>query len=94
MNILEEFDKYKKEYAKKNKLSEINDSINKYWQLAWQSFMNEVLVPNWQDIKDSYLTTKSLESSYTLKASSDVNHEDAEEFSEDNVWEQVKNYLK
>lgn len=89
MNILEEFENYKKEYAKKNKLPEITDSINKYWQLAWQSFMNEVLVPNWQDIKDSYL-----DNTPNKPIKDETNGIAEEETVEESAWSKVKNYLK
>ena len=61
MDILKEFELYLPQWAETNKkpIPDVN-TINKLWTAAWESFMKERLMEDWQQRKESFLSMQLL----------------------------------
>lgn len=100
--ILEDFPQYLEQWCKTNhKPVPPVGVINKYWQLAWQDYMKNKLVPEWEDIKQDYLDmemlTKDAEKQITkedkLKELYKDLPDDEPEEQTDSMWNRIKKQL-
>ena len=100
--ILEEFPRYLEEWCKKNhKPVPPVGTINKFWQLAWQDYMKEKLVPQWEDIKEEYLNMDLLNKNSERKIQKEIRKQeflnslpDEEPEKELSMWERIKQKRK
>lgn len=96
MDISEDFQKYLETWCKTNhKPLPEKGKINKYWQLAWESYMKTELTDKWEQRKNEFLNikvlTKQEEKRLTKQQALESQYE-AEE--EDSSWGRVKKFLK
>ena len=89
MDILSNFEIYLQEYCKKNNTA-IPKERDKVWKLAWDSYVKEKLVPNWENYKSEYLNMPLMTKSQLQKQPKQVVEEEVEDESD---WDKVSKLL-
>jgi hypothetical protein len=96
MDLMKEFETYLPEWARENNkpIPKI-DSMNKVWGMAWESFLKEKLVPQWENIKQEFLDIELMTRKNIKKKQADIEILEEEESEEQlSGWEKVKKHLK
>ena len=95
MTILSNFELYLKEWCTKNNKPLPNaNKPNDIWKMAWDSYVKEKLVPNWEEHKQSYLNMELLTKKEQNKRKN-VKVEEIEEVEEPtSQWDEVSRLLK
>ena len=91
MDILSNFEIYLKEFCEKNNHA-IPKEKDKVWKLAWDSYVKEKLVPNWENYKNEYLNMELLTKS-KLKQQKQIEIKE-EQIVEESDWDKVAKMLK
>lgn len=93
MDVITEFEKYLPEWAHK-KHYPVPKKKDKHWQEAWLNFMQEVLVPQWDEFKDYYnnipVLTKTEERKLKLQDKNKLQETKENESS----WDKIQQFLK
>lgn len=96
MDLMKEFELYLPVWAKENNkpIPKI-DSINKIWGMAWESFLKEKLIPQWESRKEEFLAIELMSRRNMKKKQDNVELiEELESMEEMSAWEKVKKHLK
>ena len=97
MDLMKEFELYLPEWAEQNNkpIPNIN-KMNKLWTAAWESFMKDKLIGDWQQRKDAFMSIQLLTKTEMKKRERQKN---LQESLESNVeqpsgWDKIKKYMK
>ena len=82
------FEEYTPKWCKEHKLPTACLKKSKYWQQAWQDFMQDVLLEQYEERKQEFLNIELL-SSKTMN-----NKVEEEEEAPTNNWQDIQQYLK
>lgn len=95
MNILSNFEPYLKKWCEENHkpIPDI-DKPNDVWKLAWDSYVKQELVPNWEQTKQEYLNMELLTKKEQQKREKQKEVEPVEEEKKLTDWEKVSSLLK